>query len=76
MGASGKFERDGCAPLGGPDCRCRAAVTRAFGGMMQSGVSYDAALEVAVRVFSHHHPELQTGARELVERWVSADSVH
>jgi hypothetical protein len=76
MGASGKFERDGCAPLGGPDCRCRAAVMRAFAGMTRSGASYDSALAVALRVFQHHHPESATGARELVERWISADSVH
>lgn len=76
MGASGKFDRDGCAPLGGPGCLCRAAVTRAFDGMTQSGAPYDSALAVALRVFQHHHPENGGGARELVERWISADSVH
>ena len=76
MGASGKSERDGCAPLGAPGCRCRAAVMRAFGGMTQSGAEYDSALGVALRVLQHHHPQIGAGARELVERWVSADSVH
>ncbi|HLG87440.1 MAG TPA: hypothetical protein VKZ79_09625 [Alphaproteobacteria bacterium] len=76
MGASGKFERDGRASLGGPDCRCRAAVERAFAGMTRSGAPYDSALAVALRVFQHHHPHPELGARELVERWVSAESVH
>ncbi len=76
MGASGKSEHDGCAPLGGPGCRCRAAVVRAFGGMVRSGAGYDSALAVALRVFQHHHPETSSGAKELVERWVSSDSVH
>jgi hypothetical protein len=49
---------------------------RAFAGMTQSGAPYDSALAVALRVFQHHHPGSVTGARELVERWVSADSVH
>ena len=65
-----------CGPLGGPDCACRAAVTRAFAGMMQSGAPYDSALSVARRVFHHHHPELDVGVKELIERWVSSESLH
>lgn len=76
MGASGKSERYGCAPLGGPDCPCRAAVVRAFAEMTQAGTAYDSALAVAVRVFRHHHPEIGMGAQELIERWISDDSIH
>ncbi len=62
--------------LGGPHCACRAAVLRAFGGMTESGAPYDSALSVALRVFRHHHPELRSGVRELVEYWISPESVH
>jgi hypothetical protein len=68
--------RVGCAVLGGANCACRLAVTRAFGGMTESGAPYDSALNVALRVFRHHHPDLGSGARELVERWISPESVH
>jgi hypothetical protein len=44
--------------------------------MTVSGAAYDGALAVAVRVFQHHHPEVESGARELVERWISRESVH
>jgi len=77
MAANTKSEPGaGCAPLGGPDCACRAAVERAFAGMTDSGAPYDSALSVAVRVFRHHHPELQTGVPELIEQWISPESVH
>lgn len=66
----------GCAPLGGPDCACRAAVTRAFEGMTQSGAPYDSALSAALRVFQHHHPEYKVGVKELVEQWIWPESVH
>ena len=66
----------GCGPLGGPDCACRAAVVRAYTGMTESGAPYDSAIAVAVRVFHHHHPELQTGVQELIEHWISPESVH
>jgi hypothetical protein len=76
MAASAKSDPRGCGLLGGPDCACRAAVTRAFAGMTQSGAPYDAALSVARRVFHHHHPELDVGVNELIERWVSPESLH
>jgi hypothetical protein len=44
--------------------------------MMQSGAPYDSALSVARRVFHHHHPELDVGVKELIERWVSPESLH
>jgi hypothetical protein len=72
----GKSDAGNCGPLGGPDCACRAAVTRAFTGMLQSGAPYDSALSVARRVFHHHHPELDVGVKELIERWVSPESLH
>jgi len=55
---------------------CRAAVLRAFSGMIDCGASYDSALSAAVRVFRHHHPEIETGVQELVEHWISPEIVH
>jgi len=81
MAASAKTEPAGCgplaeAPLGTPDCLCRAAVVRAYYGMTRSGASYDSALSAAVRVFHHHHPEFRMGVRELIEQWISPESIH
>jgi hypothetical protein len=76
MAASGRFDPPGCGPLGGPDCVCRAAVTRAFEGMTRSGAPYDSALSAALKVFHYHHPELDVGVRELIEQWISPESVH
>lgn len=76
MAASAKSDRPGCGPLGGPNCACRAAVTRAFEGMTQSGASYDSALSAACKVFHYHHPELDVGVNELIEQWVLPESVH
>ena len=75
MAASAPSERD-CAVLGARGCACRAAVMRAFDGMTASGAPYDSALAAALRVFRHHHPEIETGVRELVEHWISPESVH
>jgi hypothetical protein len=44
--------------------------------MTRSGAPYDSALSVARRVFHHHHPELDIGVSELIERWVSPESLH
>jgi hypothetical protein len=44
--------------------------------MTDCGAPYDTALSVAVRVFHHHHPEVSTGGPELVERWISPESLH
>jgi hypothetical protein len=76
MAASGLSDPRDCGPLGGPDCACRAAVTRAFEGMTRSGAPYDSALAVALRVFQHHHPEHQVGVQALIERWISPESLH
>jgi hypothetical protein len=76
MATNEKSDRSGCAVLGSPGCACRTAVLRAFGGMTEFGAPYDSALAVALRVFRHHHPELDGGVRELVEHWISPESVH
>ena len=76
MAANEKSDPRICGLLGGPDCACRAAVTRAFEGMTQSGAPYDSALSVARKVFQYHHPELDVGVSELIERWISPESVH
>jgi hypothetical protein len=76
MAASKKPDPNGCAPLGSAACKCRAAVCRAFAGMTTGGASYDTALSVAVRIFHHHHPEITIGGPELVERWISPESLH
>jgi hypothetical protein len=44
--------------------------------MTRSGAPYDAALDAAVRVFMHHHPELRSGAQAMIERWISPESLH
>jgi hypothetical protein len=51
-------------------------VIRAFTEMTLSGAPYDSALSVAYRVFHHHHPNGDGGVRELIERWISPESVH
>jgi hypothetical protein len=81
MAASAKPEPAACgqlgaSSLGGPDCLCRAAVMRAYNGMTTSGAPYDSALSAASRVFRHHHPEFQSGVRELIEQWISPESIH
>jgi hypothetical protein len=76
MAANAKAETQECGALGGPDCACRSVVTRAFAGMTRSGAPYDSALSVAVRIFHHHHPKLQTGVTELIEQWISPEILH
>jgi hypothetical protein len=44
--------------------------------MTLSGAPYDSALSVACRVFQHHHPEHNIGVQELIEQWISPESVH
>lgn len=52
-------------------CRCQAAVTRAYGEMLVSGVSERVALDVATRVYRYHHPSAAFPlARDVVETWV------
>lgn len=58
-------------------CACREAVGRSFSLMMTSGASQKAALDVATRVYRHHHPEINGAmAREMVEIWVHQGPIH
>ncbi len=76
MAANAKSDRLDCGVPGDPDCNCRTAVTRAFEGMTRSGAPYDSALGAALRVFLHYHSELRSGAQEMIERWISPESLH
>lgn len=59
------------------DCRCRPAVERAFAGMLASGSPERTALDVAERVYRHHHPEVPAlRAREVVHIWVYRGCFH
>lgn len=70
--------QESCGPETGLDqCRCRAAVTRAYAGMQASGVPDAVALEAATRVYHYHHPEVaMVKAHEIVETWVFRGTVH
>lgn len=59
-----------------PDrCKCQGAVMRAYEGMQHQGD--ETALEAAVRVYRHHHPEdSMANANLTVERWVHAGQMH
>lgn len=59
------------------ECRCRAAVTRAYTGMLVSGVPNRVALEAATRVYRYHHPEADVpSAQNTVESWVFQGAMH
>ena len=59
------------------DCGCRAAVSRAYGGLVAAGLPEGNALDAAVRVYRYHHPEQPVDrARTLIESWVFAGPVH
>ena len=50
-------------------CRCQGAVLRTYKSM--SDEPHKVAIEVALRVYQHHHPEDGKGCAALiVERWV------
>lgn len=58
-------------------CACRAAVTRAYDGMLDSGVPDSVALEAAIRVYRYHHPQgPDEEAVRTVEAWVMRGPVH
>jgi hypothetical protein len=68
-----------CGPDAGEEaiCVCRDAVRRCYAGMTRSGAPDKVAMEAAVRVYRHHHPEAPTHlSRETVEVWVYAGSRH
>ena len=66
----------------GPDaeigrCTCREAVTRAFHGMLVSGAPPAVALDVASRIYRHHHPQANFHTAYLtVEAWLSPGQLH
>lgn len=58
-------------------CRCRAAVTRAYRTLCDSGQAESRAYEAAVRIYRFYHPEAAPGAAAgAVERWVASGTVH
>ena len=58
------------------DCKCYGAVMRAY-KCMKSDEPETVALEAAVRVYRHHHPEdSKHDARLTVQSWVHAEHVH
>ena len=58
-------------------CRCRAAVTRSYFRMRDSGAAEQVALDVATRVYRHYHPEIAGGtARNMVEILVYTGPMH
>jgi|GEM_PF-1201669 hypothetical protein len=71
-------KREQCGPDTPLDqCRCRAAVTRAYQSMQVSGVPDSIALEAAVRVYRYHHPEASPdSAQHTVETWVLRGTIH
>ena len=63
--------------LADEDCTCRAAVSRAYGGMVAAGLPEGKALDAAVRVYRYQHPEQPADrVRLLVESWVFTGPVH
>ncbi|NBC33945.1 MAG: hypothetical protein GVY13_14825 [Alphaproteobacteria bacterium] len=55
----------------GQPCACRAAVTRAYAGMLEGGAPASVALEAALRVYRYHHPhQADDVAQTTVETWV------
>lgn len=56
---------------GADPCICKAAVTRAYAGMLEGGAPASVALEAALRVYRYHHPrQADDVARTTVETWV------
>lgn len=59
------------------DCKCHGAVMRTYGGLSQSGVPHNVALEAASIVYGYHHPEDSKDDKNLtVERWVNEEKLH
>jgi hypothetical protein len=59
------------------DCKCQAAVLRAYKTLLSAGTPEAYALEAAKIVYSHHHPEDSKEVAGLtVERWVNAGHFH
>jgi hypothetical protein len=59
------------------DCKCHAAVLKAYKTLLGAGQSETMALQVAKRVYRFHHPEHMPDVAALtVERWVNAGNFH
>jgi hypothetical protein len=59
------------------DCKCQAAVLRAYKTLLLAGQPEPYALEAAKIVYAHHHPEDPRHVAALtVERWVYAENFH
>jgi len=69
---------DDCGPGAARNaCRCRAAVERAFSGMIAGGAPDSIAMEAAARVFRYHHPESsERHAWDTVETWLFNGPLH
>ncbi|MCB1783080.1 MAG: hypothetical protein KDI13_03725 [Alphaproteobacteria bacterium] len=58
-------------------CKCQGAVLRAYSGLIEAGQPECNALEAALIVYRHHHPEdSKADASLIVERWVHAGHFH
>ena len=59
------------------DCKCHAAVLKAYKSLVNAGQPESTALSVAKRVYRFHHPEdMPDDAALTVERWVYAENFH
>ncbi|MGH1455267.1 MAG: hypothetical protein ACRBDI_00645 [Alphaproteobacteria bacterium] len=59
------------------DCKCYNAVMKAYSGMVSVGESDQVARDVAITVYSYHHPEDTKANQALtVDRWVHEGHLH
>ena len=59
------------------ECKCYGAVMKAYEGMIASGQSHHIARDVAISVYSYHHPEDSKANQMLtVDRWVNEGRLH
>ncbi len=69
--------KTGPVPADAGDCKCHAAVLRAYKTLLGAGHPEPYALEAAKIVYAYHHPEDTPDAGALtVERWVHAGHFH
>ena len=59
------------------ECKCYSAVMCAYEGMISSGQPVHIARDVAINVYSYHHPEDSKADQALtVDRWVNEGHLH
>lgn len=59
------------------DCKCYNAVMKAYSGIIEAGEPEQIAREVAITVYSYHHPEDSKVNQTLtVDRWVNEGHLH